>query len=385
MKLSCSLTLLIVVFFGSNVCLGADGVSATEVLLGQSCALDGPAKSLGTGMRDGLVAYFNTVNAKGGVKGKKIRLISVDDGYEPEKAIANARKLIEQDKVFLLIGEVGTPTSMAVVPLAEEAKVPFLAPFTGAEFLRNPFKKFVINIRGSYYQEMEKLAEFLVDKKGLKKIACFYQNDGYGQAGLTGIELALEKRSMKLVAKGFYERNTSAIKSGLMDIRSSAPEAIVMVGAYQPCAEFIKVAKEKLKMTDVLYCNISFVGTEALVKQMGAAGEGVIISQVVNYPWDKSIPLVKEYHAAMDEYRKNTPDTEVGFVSLEGFMAAKLFCQVLEKLPGEIGREEFIATISSVGTFDIGGVELKFGSNDHQGMDQVFLTTVKNGKVEPLN
>ena len=301
-----------------------DGISESEIVLGQSCALSGPAEALGTGMRAGLTAYFSQVNAGGGVNGRQIRLISKDDGYEPDRAITNTRDLINTDKVFLLIGEVGTPTSKAVVPMAEEAKVPFFGPFTGAEFLRHPFKKYVINVRGSYNQEMEELAKLLVDKKGLKKIACFYQNDGYGQAGLSGITSALQKRGMELVATGTYERNSVAVKSGLMKIRKAKPDAVVMVGAYKPCAEFIKLAK-KVKMTDVVYCNISFVGTAALSAELGDAGEGCVISQVVHFPWDENVALIKEYTEAMKAHQ---PDAKIGFVSLEGYMVGKLFCMV---------------------------------------------------------
>lgn len=358
-----------------------DGVKDTELILGQSCALAGPAQALGQGMKAGMNAYFAKVNAEGGIHGKKIKLISKDDGYEPDKAIKNTRDLIGTEKVFCLIGEVGTPTSKAVVPIAEQNKVPFFGPFTGAEFLRNPFKKYVINIRGSYYQEMEKLAAYLVDKKGLKKIACFYQNDGYGQAGLKGIEKALAKRNMKLVATGTYERNTTAVKSGLLKIRKAKPDAVIMVGAYKPCAEFIKLAK-KVGLKKTIFCNISFVGTKALVKELGDKGEGCVISQVVCFPWDQSIPLVKEYTEAMKKY---APGTDTGFVSLEGYMVAKLFCNILKTLPASnITREAFLAQVGKTGTFDLGGISLSFGPKDHQGMDEIFLTEVKNGKVEPL-
>jgi branched-chain amino acid transport system substrate-binding protein len=367
------------VLAGGNVS-AETGVSSSEIVLGQSCALTGPAEALGTGMRSGLNAYFAKVNSEGGVNGRTIRLISKDDGYEPERAIQNTKALLEQDRVFLLIGEVGTPTSKAVVPIAEEAKVPFFGPFTGAEFLRNPFNKWVVNVRGSYYQEMENLANYLVDQKGIKKIACFYQNDGYGQAGLSGIKLALEKRSMELVGTGTYERNTLAVKSGLLNIRKAKPEAVVMVGAYKPCAEFIKLARN-VGMKDVLYCNISFVGTEALRNELGSAGEGCIISQVVKFPWDQSVPLVSEYNNMMKQYQ---PSAKIDFVSFEGYMVAKLFHMVVKSVKGDLTRENFISTVGSTSTFDLGGVTLNYSENDHQGMDEVFLTVIKGGKISPL-
>ncbi len=358
-----------------------DGVTESSIKLGQSCALEGPAKALGQGMRMGLMAYLKQVEKEGGIHGRTISLVSKDDGYEPEKAIANTRALIEEEKVFLLIGEVGTPTSKAAVPIAEEAKVPFFGPFTGAEFLRNPFKKYVVNVRGSYYQEMEALAAYLVDQKGLKKIGCFYQNDGYGKAGLSGIEIALKKRGMELVATGTYERNTVAVKGALLKLRRAEPDAIVMVGAYNPCAEFIKLAK-KVGMKDRIYCNISFVGTKALQEALGDAGEGCIISQVVTYPWDESIPLVKEYQAAMKEHM---PDAPIGFVTLEGYMVGKLFGMVASEVKGDLTRESFLAAIPAKGEFDLGGVKLTYGPQDHQGMDQIFLTVIKSGKIEPLS
>jgi len=360
--------------------LAEDGVTEKEILLGQSCALDGPARALGQGMRTGLQAYFLKQNDAGGVKGRTIRLISKDDGYEPAKAINTTRELIEKDKVFLLIGEVGTPTSKAVVPIAEQAQVPFFGPFTGAEFLRDPFNKYVVNVRGSYYQEMEALASYLVDRKKLTKIACFYQNDSYGGAGLSGIQLALKKRSMELVATSNYERNTTAVKSGLLKIRRANPEAVVMVGAYEPCAEFIKLAK-KAGLKDTTFCNISFVGTKALLEELGDAGDGCIISQVVNFPWDTTNPLVQEYTAAMRKYQ---PNVDAGFVSLEGYMVGKLFCEVVEAVQGELTRENFLAAVGKTGTFDLGGTKLTFGPNDHQGMDEVFLTVVVAGKIKPL-
>lgn len=372
--------LFCLMFIFSGTCFAHNGVTADKIVLGQSCALSGPAEALGTGMKTGLLAAFEEINDAGGVNGRKIELISKDDGYEPDRAIKNTRELLDQDQVFLLIGEVGTPTAKAVVPIAEESKVTLFGPFTGAEFLRNPYKKYVINVRGSYYQEMEKHIQNLVDEKKLKNIACFYQNDGYGQAGLKGVELALEKRGMKLVATGNYQRNTVAVKSALLNIRKGKPDAVIMVGAYKPCAEFIKLAR-KLGMKDTVYCNISFVGTEALRKELGADGEGCIISQVVKFPWDESVPLVTAFTAAMKKYQ---PDAKIGFVSLEGYMVGKLFGMAVAKVNGDLTNESLISAVNSTGTFDLGGVKLVYGPDDHQGMDEVFLTIIQEGAIKPL-
>jgi ABC-type branched-subunit amino acid transport system substrate-binding protein len=365
-------------------CLGArgeNGVTDHEILLGQSCALSGPAQAVGIGMRAGLNAYFMKINAEdNGIHGRKIRLVSLDDRYEPYLAINNTRELIDEKKVFMLIGEVGTPTAKAVVPMAEREGIPFFGPLSGAEFLRNPFKRYVINIRGSYYQETEKLVQYLVDIKKLKRIACFYQNDEYGQAGLTGVVNALERRSLQLVARDTYERNTQAVKSALITINRARPEAVIMIGAYKPCAEFIILAKE-IGMTDTIFCNLSFVGSETFSSELGAKGEGCIISQVATFPWNSSIPLVQEYTAAMKRYQ---PSEDLGFVSLEGYMVGKLFGLAAARVKGDLTREKLIDMIDTTAHFDLGGIRLEFGPNDHQGMDDIFLTVIRHGRIEAL-
>ncbi len=342
------------------------------IILGQSCALSGPAKNLGLEMRAGLLAAFSKINDAGGIHGRDIILISRDDGYEPDRAVKNTRYFIEQRDVFMIIGEVGTPTSKAVVPIIEEHEIPFFAPFTGAEFLRVPFRKYVINVRASYFQEMEKLASYLVDDQQMRRIACFYQNDSYGFAGLQGIKNALQKRGLDLVSQGSYERNTVAVLGGLRDVHAGNPEAIVMVGAYSACAEFIKLSKTK-EDGDHLYCNISFVGTESLKRALGRYGDDVIVSQVVPYPGDRSIPLIEEYALAMNKYQHDIP---ISFTSLEGYLAGKLFAEIALAVESELSREKFIATMQTIGKFDLGGIVLQFGPNDHQGMDEIYLTTL---------
>src|SRR6476469_10160978 len=221
-----------------------DGVSADTVVFGQCAVLEGPAAALGVGMQLGLNAAFTEVNAKGGVHGRKIKLISVHDGYEPDRAIAATKKLIEEDKVFALVGAVGTPTSAAAQPIATAAKVPFIGAFTGAGCLRNPKLDNVINVRASYDAETEAWVRHLTEDLKIKKIAIFYQDDAFGRAGLSGFKKAMEKRNMAIVAEGTYERNTVAVKTALLNIKKEEPEAVVMVGAYKPCAEFIKLSRK---------------------------------------------------------------------------------------------------------------------------------------------
>ncbi len=355
-----------------TVCKGATVQFASPVVLGQSCALSGPAQNLGLEMRAGLLAAFALLNDNGGIHGREVILLSRDDGYEPDKAVRNTKALIYDDQVFALIGAVGTPTAKAVEPIISEVGIPFFGPFTGAEFLRRPFNKYVVNVRASYFQEMEKLAAYLVDQKKLTRISCFYQNDSYGFAGLRGVEIALAKRGMALVSKGSYERNTVAVMGALRDIYQEKPQAVVLVGAYSACAEFIKLSRNKIS-AEVLFGNISFVGTESLRAVLGGYGEGVVVSQVVPSPHDANISLIIEYKRAMAKYQHDAP---ISFTSLEGFIVGKLFGEIALAVKGQLTREKFIAAMEEIGGFDLGGLELRFGPLDHQGLDVVYLTQI---------
>ncbi|QFT29297.1 ABC transporter substrate-binding protein [Roseibium porphyridii] len=358
-----------------------DGVSDAKILFGQAAALEGPAGALGTGMKLGIEAAFAEANAAGGVHGRMVELVSMDDGYEPDRSIAAVNKLINDNKVFSLIGPVGTPTSKATQPIATAAKVPFVGPFTGAGFLRDPAHGNIVNVRATYGAETEAWIEHLNGALGLDKIAILYQDDGFGRVGLAGVQAALEKRGLELVAEGTYQRNTTAVKSALLEIRKAKPQAVVMVGAYKPIAEFIKLAK-KVKL-DAEFVNISFVGSKALSAELGDAGEGVIISQVVPFPWDVTVPLVKEYQAAL---KAKDASAEPGFVSLEGYIVGRLAVMGLEKAGKDVTREGFLDAFWSTGAFDLGGVTLTFGADDNQGMDDVFLTTIqKDGSFAPID
>jgi ABC-type branched-subunit amino acid transport system substrate-binding protein len=348
------------------------GVSADKIVFGQAAALDGPASALGQGMRDGIKAAFAEANKAGGVKGHTLELISTDDGYEPTKSIAAAKKLIDEDKVFALVGPVGTPTSAAVEPIAAEAGVPFIGPFTGVEFLRDPAKAHVVNVRASYFQETEAMVQHLTEDLGVQRIAIFYQDDSFGQAGLAGVKQALSKRQMELVAEGTYERNTTAVKSGLLAVQKGKPEAVIMVGAYKPCAEFIKLAQQ-IKLSAV-FVNISFVGSDALAKELGPAGAGVVVTQVVPFPKDASIPLVASYQAAL---KAASPTAEPGFVSLEGYMVGRLVVTALGKIDGDITRKALLETIAKTGSFDLGGAKLSYGPGNNRGSSEVFLTVIQ--------
>jgi len=348
-----------------------DGVYKDKILFGQVAALNGPAQALGQGMREGILAAFEEANRAGGIGGRKLELKSVDDGYEPEKTIEATKKIINEDKVFALIGQVGTPTSKAGQPIATEAKVPFIGAFTGAEFLRDPYNRYVVNIRSSYFQETEAWIEHLTKDLGITKIAILYQDDAFGLAGLEGVKKALAKRNMSLASSGTFKRNTTAVKSALLDIMKGEPQAVVTVGPYKPIAVFIKLARQ-LKI-DAVFVAISFVGSDSLADELGKQGAGVIISQVVPFPWDKSMPVVVSYQAAIAAINANA---KPGFVSLEGYLVGRLVVEALKRIPGEPSREALLDVIAKT-PFDLGGVKLSFSPAKNQGSDQVYFTILQ--------
>jgi ABC-type branched-subunit amino acid transport system substrate-binding protein len=349
-----------------------DGVAADKIVFGQAAALDGPTAALGQGMKAGINAAFAEANKAGGVKGHKLELKSVDDGYEPTKSIEAVNKLLGEDRVFAIAGAVGTPTSVATQPLADKAGAPFIGAFTGTEALRAPYKPSVVNVRASYFEETEAMVEHLTKDLGATKIAIMYQDDAFGQAGLAGVKKALAKREMTLAAEGTYERNTTAVKGALLAIKKGDPDAVIMIAAYKPAAEFIKLAKQiKLNAT---FVNISFVGSDALAKELGGAGAGTVITQVVPFPNDASIPVVARYQEAL---KASAPGEQPGFVSLEGYLVGRTIVAAIEKMNGEPTRKGFVEAVQKSGGFDLGGFKLSYSDSSNRGSDQVYLTVIQ--------
>src|SRR5688572_33104695 len=237
----------------------AQGVSADKIRLGQAAVFSGPAAQLGIQMRNGIKAYFDYVNEAGGVHGRKLELVSEDDFYEPARAPAATKKLIEEHKVFALLGYVGTPTGAAHLPVVNQAKVPLVGMFTGAEILRDPLNRYVFHVRASYYDETDKIVEQVVSTGG-RKISVFHQADSYGEAGRKGTEIALAKRGMKIHSTGTVERNTVKVEDAVKSIHGSQPDAVIMVSAYTSCAEFIRQMRKA--DSGASFYNVSFVGSK---------------------------------------------------------------------------------------------------------------------------
>jgi ABC-type branched-subunit amino acid transport system substrate-binding protein len=357
-----------------------EGVTSTSVAFAQVAALEGPAAALGQGMRLGMQAAFEEANAAGGVHGRTITLDSMNDNYEPDRSVALVKSVVADNNHLGLIGAVGTPTASATQPIATEANMPFVGPFTGAGFLRDASLGNVFNVRATYFAETEAWIEYLVDQQGMKSIALLYQDDGFGRVGLAGVTAALERRGMTLVAEGTYTRNTTAVKKALLTIKKAKPDAVVMVGAYKPVAEFIKLSR-RLKFNPT-FVNISFVGSDALAQELGDAGEDVIISQVVPFPWDTDVPAVAQYQAAL---KTAAPDANPGFVTLEGYLTGRLALAALDAAGADLTRQSYLEALGGLQTLDFGGVTMTFGPDDNQGMDSVFLTRItKDGGFEQV-
>jgi branched-chain amino acid transport system substrate-binding protein len=348
------------------------GVSSGSILFGQAAALEGPSSALGRGMRQGILAAFAEINGKGGVHGRTLELISRDDGYDPDRSIVQTVQLIDDDRVFALIGAVGTPTSTVTVPIAKARNVPFIGPFTGAGFLRAPDLQNVVNIRASYGAEAEAWIKHLTEDLHIRSIAIFYQDDSYGRDGLAGVKLALEKRGLELTAESTYERNTKAVGSAVRVLRRAEPEAVVMVGTYAPCAEFIRLARRS--GFDPIFVNISFVGANALAKELGPDGDGVIVSQVVPFPWDASVQVVADYQAAE---KALDPALKPDFVSLEGYLSGRLVAAALEMAGPNPTRANMLQIINDVGRFDISGDIITLGQKLQDAPAKVFLTVIQ--------
>jgi len=372
LTIAAGLTLLLATAASPGARADEIGVSGDRILFGQAAALAGPSSALGQGMRQGILAAFNEINAKGGVHGRKLELISRDDGYDPDRSAVQTTELIEQDKVFALIGAVGTPTTAATVPIAQAMGVPFIGPFSGAAFLRAPDLHNVVNIRASYAAEAEAWIKHLTEDLHVRSIAIFYQDDAFGRDGLAGVKAALNKRNMDLTAEGTFERNTRAVGSALRTLRRAEPEAVVMVGTYGPCAEFIKLAHRS--GFNPIFVNISFVGASALAKDLGPEGKGVIVSQVVPFPWDTSVKVVADYQAAE---RSFDPALKPDFVSLEGYLSGRLVAAVLEMAGPDPTRAEMLRLINDVGRYDISGDIITFGPKAQELPPKVFLTVIQ--------
>jgi len=346
-----------------------------RIVLGQSAAFTGPAAQLGIQMNLGARVFFDAVNAVGGINGHAIELRTLDDGYEPERCKANTEQFIK-DNVFGLFGYVGTPTCLAALPLVLESRIPFFGPFTGAEALRDPFATNVFHLRASYYDETALIVKQLT-QLNIRKIAVFHQNDAYGKAGLDGVVRALRPLKLEPAALGTVERNSVDVGKAVQSITAAMPEAIVQIGAYKACAAFIRAAR-KAGYGGQFY-NVSFVGTQALTDELGKEAHGIVVSQVMPFPFSPAIPISREY---LDAVAKAGGDAKPNYSSMEGYLAAKVFAEGLRRAGRNPSREQLISSLESVQKMNLGGFHVNFGPRDHVASHFVEMSMLTvDGKV----
>lgn len=345
-----------------------------RLLLAQSAPFTGPAAQLGIQFNLGARLWFDQLNARGGVHRRPIELVRLDDGYEPDRCVENTRKLLADDPLALF-GYIGTPTSVAALPLATAAKAPFFAPFTGAMALRQPFNRFAFHVRASYNDETALIVKQLTSL-GLQKIAVFWQNDAYGKAGLDGVQLALGALDLKPVAQATVERNSVVVAPAVKTLVAARPDAIVQISAYKSCAAFIRAARAA--GYGGTFYNVSFVGTQALADELGKDGAGVVVSQVMPSPYSAARPIAREF---IDAVKKAGGEYQANFSSMEGYLAAKVFTEGLRR-GAKPTRDGLIAGLETLGSESFGGFNVSFSPTDHVASKFVELSMLTgDGRV----
>lgn len=349
--------------------------SSNRILLGQSAAFTGAAAQLGIQFHAGAKLFFDQINAQGGVNQNRIEIVQLDDGYEPDRCAENTNKFIKDD-VFALFGYIGTPTSVVALPLATTAQVPFVAPFTGAMGLRQPFNRMAFHLRASYNDETALIVRNLTNL-GINRVAVFYQNDAYGRSGLDGVTLALAERRLEPVAVATVERNSEEVAQAVSVLNAARPQAVVQISAYKSCAAYIRTARAAGYGGS--FYNVSFVGTQALADELGKDGAGVVVSQVVPTPYRTTQPITREFLEAVS---KGGNRVQPNFSSIEGYLAARLFTEGLRRAGARPTRQSFITGMEAIGEMSLGGFAVSLGPDDHVASSFVELSMLSgDGKV----
>ncbi len=381
------------------------GVTDAEIVLGVSAAFSGPSRGLGIELYRGANAYFEHVNRAGGIRGRKVVLKTYDDGYQPNPAVTNTMTLVQQDQVFALFGYVGTPTVTRVLPMLkkfQQQNAYLFFPFTGAQPQREPpYGDFAFNLRASYRQETAGLVDNFVSI-GNERIAVFYQADAYGRSGWAGVRLAMSQHGLQIVGEATYRRGakfSGSMRRQVEILKQVNPSAVICIGSYAACAAFLRDAVDL--GLEVPIANLSFVGSENLLKLITEGREDsrrytnlLVNSQVVPSYEDTSIPAVKQYREMMDRYDPQPPSHVLkedyssfsySFVSLEGFLNAKLMVEILRRLGDQPDRDKLEDAVFTIRNFDIGIAErVSFGPDRRQGLQQVYYTVVEADRFVTL-
>lgn len=352
------------------------GITATTITLGMSAPFSGPNGAYGREMRETISAYFQRMNASGGVHGRKLELVALDDGYETERTVANTKELLQQHKVFALVGYYGSSPTTAAMQVFSAAKTPLVGTISGADSLRKPVNRYMFHVRASYADETAAIVNQLVSLS-LKNIAVFYQNDGFGLSGLDGVVATLKKHNLAPSAIGTVERNSLDVRAAVDAIAKVRPQAVVMVSLYKPSAEFVRQMKSRGLYPQ--FTTLSPVGAELLAAELGEGARGIGISQVMPYPWNDTVPVVKEYHRLME--KQQTPHVP-SYYGIEGFITAKVLVEAMKKAGKDLTREKLVDALDGMREHDLGGYRINHRPDNHNGSDFVDLTVIgSNGRV----
>jgi len=355
------------------------GITDTSISLGMSSPFTGPNGVYGMEMREAITAYFDQINKSGGINGRKLLLTALDDGYETERTLANTKTLINDKQVFALLAYYGsTPTTEAMNQVFGPAKVPLVGTISGAGSLReppsaNPNNRYMFNVRASYADESKSIVDQMLSL-GIKNIAVFYQNDGFGKSGLEGVTASLKKHDLVPSAVGTVERNSLDVAKAVESIAKVTPQAVVMVTLYKPTAAFVKAMKQAGQYP--MFMTLSPVGAELLAQELGSDARGIGISQVMPYPWNDTTPLVRDYQRVIGKQQSKS------YYGLEGYTMARVMVEALRKMGKDVTRERLVATLEGMQNMDLGGYRINYGPDSRLGSRQVELTVVgANGKV----
>ncbi len=349
------------------------GITDNRILLGMSAPLSGPNGAYGTEIRESITAYFNAINKAGGVHGRKLELVVLDDGYETDRAVANTKKLINEDKVFALIGYYGSTPTTAAMEVFSAEKVPLVGSISGAESLRRPVNRYMFNVRASYARETEAIINALAPLS-LRNIAVFYQNDGFGKSGLEGITQAMKHHNLSPSAVATVERNSLNVGAAVKTIAKANPQAVIMVTLYKPTAEFVRQLHKAGQYPQLM--TLSPVGADLLVKELGEEARGIGISQVMPYPWNDGNPLAREFRKTMTAAGKTAHSAYYGE---EGYAMAKVLVDGLKNAGREVSRDKLVGSLEAMKNHDLGGYKITYSPTDHNGSEFVDLTVIGNG------
>jgi len=359
----------------STLCWAEPGITDTTITLGMSAPLSGPNGAYGLDMRQTISAYFEQINKAGGVNGRKLELIALDDGYETERAVANTKTLIKDKNVFALLAYYGSsPTTETMNTVFGPAKVPLVGTISGAATLREPSTsnantRYMFNVRASYADEAEVIVNQMLSL-GLKNIAVLYQNDGFGKSGLEGVTAALKRHDLAPSAVGTVERNSLDVTKAVEAIAKVKPQAVVMVTLYKPTAAFVKAMKQAGQYPMLM--TLSPVGAELLVQELGADARGIGVSQVVPYPWNNVVPVVRDYQKLSDK-------GNYSYYGMEGYLMARTMIEGLKRAGKDLTREKLVTSLESMNGTDLGGYRVNYGPSTRLGSRFVELTVIGQG------